>query len=128
MGQTKLGTIYANVPAASILDVGKLPYPDGSVFVMEWADPVKGANGELQLDPNGNWKKGAVTRIDMMRREKGFGAVYGGKRAGEWAFASYTSDGEALSPTPDFAACAECHAKAAARDFVFRGRFPELAK
>src|SRR5688572_9653760 len=91
--QTKLGTIYINREAASITDLAKLPYPNGSTFVMEWAEPVKGANGELLLDANGNWKKGEVTRVDVMRREKDFGTVYGDKRAGEWEFASYRPDG-----------------------------------
>jgi hypothetical protein len=125
-GQTLLGTIYASPSAAAIKELPQLPYPNGSVVIMEWAQPVKGANGELLTEANGNWKKGAVTRVDVMRREKDFGAAYGEKRAGEWEFASYTADGTPFSPAPDYAACAECHAKAAPRDFVFRGRFPAM--
>jgi hypothetical protein len=125
-GQTQLGTIYANLPAANVRETRQLPYPYGSVIVMEWAEPVKGSAGELLTDANGNWKKGAVVRVDVMRREKGFGAAYGEKRAGEWEFASFTPDGRAWSPTPNFTSCAECHSKAAARDFVFRGRFPAM--
>jgi hypothetical protein len=125
-GQTLLGTIYASTPAAAVKDLSQLPYPNGSVLVMEWAQPVKGANGELLTEANGNWKKGAVVRVDVMRREKDFGAAYGDKRAGEWEFASYTSDGHPFSPAPDYASCAECHAKAAKRDSVFRGRFPAI--
>ncbi|MEO5961055.1 MAG: cytochrome P460 family protein [Opitutaceae bacterium] len=125
-GQTLLGSIYANAPAASVGELAKLPYPYGSVVVMEWAQPVKGANGELLLDANGNWKKGAVVRVDVMRREKDFGTAYGDKRAGEWEFASYRPDGSAFTPAINAASCAECHAKAAERDFVFRGRFPAI--
>lgn len=126
--RTLLGTIYANPAAASIRELTKLPYPDGSVFVMEWAQPVKGENGQLLLDPNGNWKKGPVVRIDVMRREKGFGALYGDQRAGEWEFASYRPDGSVLSSPQGWASCAACHAKAPERDFVFRGRFPALGQ
>jgi hypothetical protein len=124
--ETLLGTIYANPAAASVRELEKLPYPAGSIFVMEWAQPIKGANGELLVDSNGNWKKGTVVRIDVMRREAGFGAAYGEKRAGEWEFASYRPDGSFMSPPPTWISCAACHAKAAERDFVFRGRFPAL--
>jgi hypothetical protein len=124
--QTLLGTIYVNAPAASIKELDKLPYPDGSIFVMEWAEPVKGANGELLVDANGNWKKGPVVRVDVMRREKGFGVGYGEKRAGEWEFASYRPDGSFMSAPQSWSSCAECHTKAATRDFVFRGRFPAI--
>ena len=87
--QKRLGTIYANVPAASIHDVAKLPYPNGSVIVMEWATPRKAADGTPVTGADGLWKKGEVVRLDVMRREAGYGAAYGDKRAGEWEFASY---------------------------------------
>jgi hypothetical protein len=124
--QTLLGTIYANPAAASVRDLKSLPYPNESVVVMEWAQPVKSSNGELLLDASGTWKKGPVVRVDVMRREKGFGTAYGNKRAGEWEFASYLPDGRAFVPAIDAVSCAECHAKAAERDFVFRGRFPAM--
>jgi len=127
-GQSLVGTIYANTPAASIKELEKLPYPEGSVIVMEWAQPVKDAKGEFLKDAAGLWKKGTVVRVDVMRHEKGFGAAYGDKRAGEWEFASYRPDGSSFLPTPNLTSCAECHAKAAERDFVFRGRFPEIEK
>jgi cytochrome P460 len=125
--QGRLGTIYGNAPAASIHDVAKLPYPNGSVIVMEWATPVKGADGGPITGADGLWKKGEIVRLDVMRREAGYGAAYGAKRAGEWEFASYTPDGRPIAPAIDAAACAACHSKpGAARDFVFRGRFPSL--
>lgn len=124
--QTKLGTIYANAAAAAVKDLAQLPYPDGAIFVMEWADPARDAKGGLLVDAAGNWQKGEVTRIDVMRRQKDFGAVYGEKRAGEWEFASYQPDGTPLSPAPDLTACAACHTQARERDFVFRGRFPAI--
>jgi hypothetical protein len=124
----KLGTIYANAAAASIDALAKLPYPNGSVIVMEWAEPLKGANGEFLQDASGNWKKGDVVRIDVMRRENGFGAGYGEKRAGEWEFASYRPDGTLMATPQSSASCAACHAKVPERDFVFRGRFPAIEK
>ena len=125
--QARLGTIYGNGPAASIHDVAKLPYPNGAVIVMEWATPVKGADGAPVTGADGLWKKGEVVRLDVMRRGAGFGAAYGDKRAGEWEFASYKPDGSPIEPKIDAAACAACHSKpGTARDYVFRGRFPSL--
>ncbi len=113
--QKRLGTIYANVPAASLHDVAKLPYPNGSVIVMEWATPIAGADGTPLTDADGLWKKGQVVRIDVMRREAGYGAAYGDKRAGEWEFASYRADGTPFEPKVDASACAACHASPASR-------------
>ena len=125
--QTRLGTIYGNAKAASIDDVARLPYPNGSVLVMEWATPRKAADGTPVTGATGLWEKGEVVRIDVMRRESGYGAVYGDKRAGEWEFASYKPDGSPFEPKIDAAACAACHRKpGTARDFVFRGRFPSV--
>ena len=121
----RLGTIYGNARAASIHDPGRLPYPNGSVIVMEWATPRKAADGRPVTGTDGLWEKGEVVRIDVMRREAGYGAAYGDKRAGDWEFASYKPDGSPIEPKIDAAACAACHRKpGAARDFVFRGRFP----
>ena len=123
--QTRLGTIYGNAKAASIHDVARLPYPNGSVIVMEWATPRKAADGTPVTGANGLWEKGEVVRIDVMRREAGYGAAYGDRRAGEWEFASYKPDGSPFEPNIDAAACAACHRQpGTARDFVFRGRFP----
>ena len=107
--------------------MGKLPYPNGSVVVMEWATPRKAADGTPVTGADGLWEKGEVVRIDVMRREAGYGAAYGDKRAGEWEFASYKPDGSPFEPKIDAAACAACHRKpGTARDFVFRGRFPRV--
>ena len=124
--EMKLGTIYANEPAAAVGDLPKLPYPYGSIVLMEWAEPRRDEKGERLLDAAGLWRKGRVVRIDVMRREPGFGEVYGESRAGEWEFASYRPDGASLSGPKTSLACAECHRKAAERDFVFRGRFPAI--
>lgn len=125
--QGRLGTVYGNDKAASIHDVGALPYPNGSVVVMEWATPRKAADGTPITGADGLWQKGEVVRLDVMRREAGYGTAYGDTRAGEWEFASYTPDGKPFAPAIDASACAACHAKpGVARDFVFRGRFPPL--
>ena len=122
--RNQLGTIYGNGPAASIHDAGKLPYPNGPVIVMEWSTPKKGPDGAPIARADGLWQKGEVVRVDVIRREAGYGAGYGDKRAGEWEFASYGADGRPLEPRIDASACAACHAKpGTARDFVFRGRF-----
>lgn len=121
----QLGTIHGNAAAAGVNDLAGLPYPNGSVLVMEWALPVKGAEGAPVAGANGLWQRGEVVRVDVMRRQPGFGADYGDKRAGDWEFASYRPDGQPFEPAIDAAACAGCHrAATAARDFVFRGRFP----
>ena len=32
----RVGTVYANSKAASVTSLGELPYPAGSIFVVEW--------------------------------------------------------------------------------------------
>ncbi len=125
---SQVGTVYANGRAASVSDLAKLPYPKGSVIVFEWADSVKDAAGAPEMGADGIWKKGPVTRIDVMRREAGYGALYGDDRATEWEFASYFPDGRPMKLAAETLDCAKCHRKATERDGVFRGRFPELPK
>ena len=121
----QLGTIHGNAAAAGVKDLAGLPYPNGSVLVMEWAMPVTGAGGAPVTGADGLWQRGEVVRVDVMRRQAGFGAGYGDRRAGDWEFASYRPDGRPFEPAIDAAACAGCHRTAtAARDFVFRGRLP----
>jgi hypothetical protein len=125
-GATLLGTIYANDRAAKVVETAQLPYPNGSVIVMEWAEPLKDQRGEFLRDDAGLWRKGKVVRVDVMRREKNYGESYGENRAGEWEFATYESSG-ALRATVVPVSCAKCHQTATSgRDFVFRGRFPPL--
>jgi uncharacterized protein (TIGR02246 family) len=120
----KLGmvqTAYGNEPAASAMSSATLPYPYGSVLVMEFASVIKDEGGNPLLEPNGNAQRGAITRIDVMRREHGFGEAYGKNRAGEWEFVSYRADGSHAVPPTRSASCAECHVNkaGAANDFVF---------
>ena len=116
-------TTYANSLAASVRNIGQIPYPDGAVIVMEYAQPVKDGEGELLRDSTGALQKGEVVRVDVMRKGQGFGAPYGDQRAGDWEFSSFRRDGSAFLPPANGAACAACHRNAGAdKDFVFRSR------
>ena len=119
----RITTTYGNELAASITSAPQLPYPNGTVILMEFANSLKDGEGELLRDSSGEPLKGEVVRVDVMRRGSGFGQAYGASRAGDWEFASYRPDG---SSTPaNSADCAACHRNAgAAKDFVFRLRVP----
>jgi ketosteroid isomerase-like protein len=121
-------TTYANSLAASVTNIGQVPYPDGAVIIMEYALSMKDGEGELLRDSKGALQKGEVVRVDVMRKGRGFGAPYGGNRAGEWEFASYRRDGSLLIPPVNGGDCAACHRNAGAdKDFVFRVRAPLAA-
>lgn len=123
----KAATVYANEIAGATKDPAKLPYASGAIFVVAWAEPVKGADGKPLVDANGLWQPGEVTQVDVMRREAGFGQKYGEHRAGEWEFASFRGSSISWLKPADALDCAKCHKKAESRDFVFRGRFPPFA-
>jgi len=125
----KVVTVYGNPAAASVTNALQLPYPYGSILVMETAKLLEEADGKAQLDAGGKLQKDKVTGLHVMRREKDFGEAYGKNRAGEWEFVEYKPDGSYLTPPQKSAVCAECHVKATSvRDFVYRGRFPEDPK
>ena len=115
-------TVYGNAPAASITQLSGLPYPNGSVLVMETMHLKPDAAGKLVED--------AVTGLHVMRREAGFGADYGAQRAGEWEFVEYRPDGSFITPPQKSASCSACHQKDAGptRDYVFKARFADTAK
>jgi len=116
-----LTTVYANDVAASALDSSH--YPNGSVILMEFAEPQKDGEDQLLRDARGELIPGPIAHIDVMRREAGYGASYGASRAGEWEFASYRSDGSTRTSAEQGASCAGCHLRAGAeKDFVFRTR------
>jgi hypothetical protein len=124
-GRDKIITVFVNALAAKVTELEQLPYPAGSAVVVEWADPRKTDKGDLIRDEAGRVAKGPVTRVDVMRREPGFGAQYGADRAGEWEFTSFHADGRAMTLPDGAVACARCHRSAGAeRDYVFAGRFP----
>ena len=120
---TGLTTVYANELATSASTSEGTQFPNGSVILMEFADPQRDGEDQLLRDAHGQPLKGEIAHIDVMRRGPGFGASYGESRAGEWEFASYRADGSTLVAPDKAQHCAACHLKAgAAKDFVFRTR------
>jgi hypothetical protein len=124
--QNRVGLVYANAVAASVTELGSLPYPYGSVLVVEWRSALTDAAGAPLRDAQGEVRAGEqVVQIDVMRRERGFGEAYGAARTGEWEYASYRPDGSHATAPEGTGQCAACHRTAGeGRDFVFRGRFP----
>jgi hypothetical protein len=123
--EQKVVTVYGNPLAASISNATQLPYPNGSIIVMETASALKDAQGKPLLDDQGNFRKDQVLGLHVMRREKDFGEAYGKNRTGEWEYVEYRADGSYITPPQKSSSCAECHVKAGReRDFVYRGRFP----
>ena len=119
----KLVTVYGNALAASVTNKSNLPYPNGSVLVMETAGTRKGSDGKPERMPGGSLIKDQVLGLHVMRRGADFGIAYGSKRSGEWEFVEYRADGSYITPPAKSAACAECHIKAGKElDFVFKGR------
>ncbi len=119
-------TVYGNALAASITNRAALPYPNGSVIVMESTRLKKGDDGQISKDAGGHSIAEAVTGLHVMRREKGFGEAYQTNRTGEWEYVEYRPDGSLITPPAQSAACAHCHVKAGPeRDFVFKARFAE---
>ena len=121
--ELKIVTVYGNVPAASVTNAAQLPYPYGSIIVMETAGVLTNAHGKPLLDDKGKLRKDKVAGLHVMRREKNFGTAYGPSRTAEWEYVEYRADGSYLTPPQKSAVCAECHVKAGAkRDFVCRGQ------
>jgi uncharacterized protein (TIGR02246 family) len=113
-------TAYGNDQAASVTNAAQLPYPNGSIIVMEFAHALKDSEGKPLLDANGRPQQGEVEHIDVMRRGEGFGEAYGTNRSGQWEFAGYHLDGSYSTAPAKSASCAQCHQKAGAKmDFVF---------
>jgi hypothetical protein len=123
-------TVYGNAVVASIQEFAALPYPQGSVLVMETMQLKKDPTGKALQDAQGNYVADTVLGLHVMRREAGFGADYGSQRAGEWEFVEYRADGTFITPPSQSASCSACHLKDAgpARDYVFKARFAETAK
>lgn len=93
------------------------PFPYGTVIVMATYS-VQGQDGSPAKDEKGLYVPEELTRIDVMRKERGYGESYGAKRSGEWEYATYEPGGTLKKG--DAAACAACHLeKAAKTDFVF---------
>ena len=119
-------TVYGNARASSVNATNDLPYPNGSVLVMETAAAATDASSKPQRDAKGFFQRGEVLGLHVMRREKGFGEAYGPNRTAEWEYVEYRADGSHLTPPQKSAACAECHVKAGAKkDFVYQARLGE---
>lgn len=121
--QHGLTTVYANELAAAVTRTEAAHYPDGSVILMEFAEPRRDGEEQLLRDANGQPLKGPITHIDVMRRGGHRNGPNDKSRAGEWEFASYRADGTTLISASSAEQCAACHLKAGAeKDFVFRLR------
>jgi hypothetical protein len=113
-------TAYGNDLAASVTKAQQLPYPNGSIIVMEFAKELTDSEGKPLLDANRQRQKGEVQHVDVMRRGEDFGEAYGANRSGQWEFAGYFLDGTYSTTPAKSASCAQCHQKAGpAKDFVF---------
>lgn len=121
--ELRVSTVYGNELAAAVTGRDQLPFPEGSIIVMEFSAALRDANNQVVRDANGALQTGAVDHVDVMKRGKDFGAAYGENRSGEWEYAGYRLDGS-YTTTPDKSAqCAACHRKAGPEnDFVFRMR------
>jgi hypothetical protein len=113
-------TAYGNELAALVTNAAQLPYPNGSVIVMEFARALTNADGKPLLDVKRQRQKGEVEHIDVMRRGDGLGEAYGSNRSGLWEYAGYYLDGTHSTTPAKSAACAQCHQRAGSdKDFVF---------
>lgn len=120
----QLGFVRLNGPAATVTSGDTRTYPYGSVLVMEWWSIAKDGQGQPRRDAAGKLMRDALVKLDVMRKERGYGAGYQEGRSGEWEYASYSPEGKLLTTAAEGKACASCHKKAGeTRDFVYAGRF-----
>lgn len=96
-------------------------FPNGTVFVMEnWAAQAN-ADGTLKTGPDGRLVKGALLKVFVMGKNKGWAETFepAAMRNGNWIYAAYLPDGSAA---PDnLLGCRACHAPLTnSKDFVHR--------
>ena len=91
-------------------------FPYGTVIVM-LGYRVKMKDGQPVKDDKGLYVKEELTRVDVMRKEKGFGKIYGDQQSGEWEYGAYRPNGDIIAG--DNSRCAGCHMDASASDYVF---------
>lgn len=121
-------TAYGNDKAASVANREQLPFPEGSIILMEFSYALRDENNQIKRDANGVVLKGEIEHVDVMRRGKNFGEAYGENRSGEWEYAGYKLDGTYATTPEASVQCAACHRKAGPEnDFVFRMRAPASA-
>lgn len=117
----RVSTVYGNELAATVTSRDKLPYPEGSILIVEFSAALRDENNQVVRDANGSLQSGTVDHIDVMRRGKGFGEAYGENRSGEWEYAGYRLDRSYTTPPEKSVQCAACHRSAGPEnDFVFR--------
>ena len=85
-------TVYGNDAAASIKNTEQLPYPYGSIIVMETSSALKDSHGKVVLDEKGRYRKDKVLGLHVMRKERGFGDGYHENRTGEWEYVEFQPD------------------------------------
>ena len=111
-------TVYGNEPAASIKRPADLPYPYGSILVMETAGARKDAEDKTLLDGEGYYRKDQVVGLHVMRRENGFGEAYGKNRTGEWEYVEYRADQTYITPPQKSFAWQSATSRRGENDFV----------
>jgi hypothetical protein len=117
-------TVYGNDVAASVKSVSQLPYPYGSVIVMETSSSVTDSEGEVVLDAKGQYVEDKALGLHVMKKQRGFGEGYRQNRTGEWEYVEYRPTGDYITPPNKSGVCAQCHVKAGReKDFVYGGRF-----
>jgi hypothetical protein len=70
-GKKETVTVYGNDPAASVSGVSQLPYPYGSVIVMETSSAVSDSQGKVVLDEMGHYRKDKAVGLHVMCKERG---------------------------------------------------------
>lgn len=119
--ELKVNTVYGNELAATVTSRDQLPFPEGSIILVEFSAALKDANDQVVRDANGKLQAGVVDHVDVMKRGSGFGESYGENRSGEWEFAGYRLDGSYSTSPEKSVQCAACHSRAGSEnDFVFR--------
>jgi plastocyanin len=101
------------------------PFPYSSILLSETWRPLRDEDGDLVADDAGRLIRSELVFALLMRKEPGFGEMYGSDRSGEWEYNGFLPDGSYQARPEQTASCAACHAVAAGehRDWVFR---PEL--
>jgi Cytochrome P460 len=116
--------VYGNDEAASVKSLAQLPYPYGSVIVMETSSAVTDSQGEVVLNAKDQYVEDKALGLHVMKKQRGFGEGYRQNRTGEWEYVEYQPSGGYITPPNKSGVCAQCHVKAGReKDFVYGGRF-----
>jgi hypothetical protein len=96
-----------------------LPFPNGTMFVMEIYGARPHADGAPAFDPSGRLVKGALQKLYVMAKDAGWGegVERAALRNGDWVYSAFLPDGETPADD-DLAACRGCHRPLARQDYV----------